>query len=400
MCAKYAVSALWTEKCACNRWACVHFEEAGFCPHREGNGFPMHAGRFIFVSTLFESCEPYSWYSTVGCEDSQHRLSKFFFLSAQWWTLIHNSRFVKIRIGHSGIFNDGTCTGRLFWIHSRNFSLVTTVNHFDDGCTKLKFLPFFLLHRSSLEVRVPLVHLGLIISTFEIALANIPRDVLVVMSTLEIALANIFRDVDVADAHQCSKVDFPYLLLFVCLLYDLLSFLFYCRLCIWNKHCWGWKIFCSYFSVSRSMRLWETDLQSLLNHTSLSIPEVRWSEQHSEFVLLSSQVHTREYLVLPGFLRFTCRILTHRYAVPRDETTCACFHLQKKLSEELSWDLFVGTNSCGKWTKSTKFRSSLQYPTNWICFCLRCFRFSPILSPHRIFLLSARKLNFSAQYDW
>ena len=32
--------------------------------------------------------------------------------------------------------------------------------------------------------------------------------------------------------------------------------------------------------------------------------------------------------------------LSHRYAAPRDETTCACFHLQRKLSEELSWDLF------------------------------------------------------------
>ena len=52
------------------------------------------------------------------------------------------------------------------------------------------------------------------ISTLEIALANILRDVLVLMSTLEIVLANIPRDVlellDVADVHQCSKVDFPY----------------------------------------------------------------------------------------------------------------------------------------------------------------------------------------------
>ena len=52
-------------------------EEAAFYTRREGNGFPMHAWRFIFVSTLFESFEPYSWFSTVGCGDSQHRLSKF-----------------------------------------------------------------------------------------------------------------------------------------------------------------------------------------------------------------------------------------------------------------------------------------------------------------------------------
>ena len=59
--------------------------------YREGNGFPMHAGRFIFVSTLFESCEPYSCF--------------FFFV--QWW--------------RSELFNDGTCAGGWFWIHSRNF---------------------------------------------------------------------------------------------------------------------------------------------------------------------------------------------------------------------------------------------------------------------------------------
>ena len=62
-------------------------------------------------------------------------------------------------------------------------------------------------------------HLGLIISTLEIALANNHLDVLVLMSTLEIVLVNILRDVlvlfDVADIHQCSKVDFP-CLLFLC----------------------------------------------------------------------------------------------------------------------------------------------------------------------------------------
>ena len=61
------------------------------------------------------------------------------------------------------------------------------------------FLPSFLLHRSSLEVRVQLLHLGLIISTLEIALASILRDVLVLL--------------EVADVNECNKVDFPYLLL-------------------------------------------------------------------------------------------------------------------------------------------------------------------------------------------
>ena len=78
---------------------------------------------------------------------------------------------------------------------------MTTVNHFVKDCIKINCLPLFLLHRSPVEVRVQLLHLGLIFSTLGIALANIHRDVLVLMSTLEIVLANIPRDVllDVAD---------------------------------------------------------------------------------------------------------------------------------------------------------------------------------------------------------
>ena len=106
--------------------------------------------------------------------------------------------------------------GGWFRMHSRNFSLVTTVNHFVNDCPNLNLLPSFLLHRSSLEVRVKLFYLRFVISTLEIALANIPLDVLVLKSTLAIVLANILRDAlvlfDVADVHQCNKVDFPYLL--------------------------------------------------------------------------------------------------------------------------------------------------------------------------------------------
>ena len=78
---------------------------------------------------------------------------------------------------------------------------MTTVNHFVNIFCKLNFLPLLLLHRSPLEVRVQLLHLGLIIATLMIALANIPRDVLVLL--------------DVTDVHQYSKVDFPYYL-FLC----------------------------------------------------------------------------------------------------------------------------------------------------------------------------------------
>ena len=89
------------------------------------------------------------------------------------------------------------------------FSLVTTVNHFVNDCPNLKFLPSFLLHGSHRDV---------------LALTNILRDVLVLL--------------DVADVLQCNEVDFPSLL-YLCLLYDILSFLFHFWLFIWNQHCLG-----------------------------------------------------------------------------------------------------------------------------------------------------------------
>ena len=58
------------------------------------------------------------------------QIIEVFFLFAQLWAVIHNPRFVKIHIRHSRIFHDGTCTEEWFWIHSRNFSLVSIVIHF------------------------------------------------------------------------------------------------------------------------------------------------------------------------------------------------------------------------------------------------------------------------------
>ena len=134
---------------------------------------------------------------------------------------------------------------------------MSIVNHFVDDCTHLTFLPLILHHRPPLEVRVQLLHLGLIISTLEIALANILRDVLVLVSTLEIALANILRDVLVLVStleivlantslgctrtfrcvHQCNKVYFPYLFCFYVpsLWPPFIPF----SLFIWNQHCLG-----------------------------------------------------------------------------------------------------------------------------------------------------------------
>ena len=70
------------------------------------------------------------------------QMIEVFFLFAQWWTVIHNPRLIRIQIRHSKIFHDGTCAGGWFWIRSRNSSLMTTVNHFVDECPYFDFHHF------------------------------------------------------------------------------------------------------------------------------------------------------------------------------------------------------------------------------------------------------------------
>ena len=102
------------------------------------------------------------------------------FLFAQWWTVILYPRLIRIHFRHSEIFNDGTCTGG--WFLNSLSQLFIGDN---PSTTSLMIVPIYIF----------------IISNLENALANILRDVLVLL--------------DVADVHQCNKVDFPYLL-FLC----------------------------------------------------------------------------------------------------------------------------------------------------------------------------------------
>ena len=253
-----------------------------------------------------------------------------FFLLAQWWTVIHNRELVKIHTEHSAIFNDGTCTGEWFWIHSRNFSLMTTVNHFVNDCPNLKFLPLFPLRRSSLEVRVQILHLGLKnVYTWACSCEHFP------------GCTRTFWCGECPSMHQ-SGLSFPFVLPSLWPPF----FLFHCRLFIWNQHCLRWKTFFWYFSVSRGMRLWKTDLQKCPNHSWLSV------SQHPYFIYVYTsriRVYTRNSLrrstsavctsffpgshlsvsrTLQGF-RDTRRILSRRDATSLDEIACASFAPQK-----------------------------------------------------------------------
>ena len=69
----------------CNRWRIAAvvaaadtaaFEEAGISRFVQATVSRCMPEGLTFVSTLLESCEPYSWCSTAGLDDSKHKISK------------------------------------------------------------------------------------------------------------------------------------------------------------------------------------------------------------------------------------------------------------------------------------------------------------------------------------
>ena len=167
------------------------FEKAGIYPHRGGNGFLMHAWK----SSSFQRCS-----NLVSLARIFHgRLWRFetqiievLFLLAQWWTVIHIPRLVK------------------FKQNTLKHSMIVLL---------LMIVPIWALNpASSISSRSSCTAPSSGLDNFHTWDCSFEHslNVLVLMSTLEIALVNILRDVlvllDVADVHQCNKVDFPYLL--------------------------------------------------------------------------------------------------------------------------------------------------------------------------------------------
>ena len=135
-----------------------------------------------------------------------------------------------------------------------------------------------------------------------------------------------------------------------------------------------------------------SDLQSLLNHTKLSIPEVRWSEQHSEYVLVSFHVHTWEYLVLTGFFwGVTWRIVSQIRCAARQDNVCL-LSPSTGIMWRASLRIFSSERICEpncNTTQNSVFSCNIN--TKGISFCPRCF--FPIVSPHRRFLLEGVSFN-------
>ena len=228
-----------------------------------------------------------------------------------------------------------------------------------------------------------------LISTLEIALANILRDVLVLMSTLEIALANIFRDVlvllEVADVHQCSKVDFPYLLFYVPSLC--------CRFCIWNQHCLGWKIF---FHTSRFPEACVSERRiSRIFWTFVTLDS--WSSltkttfgAHTSFFPGS---HLRVSRTPPDFEVYLKNFVSQTRCAARRDNVCLL-----SPSKRMKWRASLRSFHRNEFLRKVVIEYRIpSFPCNIntieIVFASDMFGFSPILSPHRIFLLGRVSFN-------
>ena len=122
-----------------------------------------------------------------------------------------------------------------------------------------------------------------------------------------------------------NAVKWTFFCCFVCLFVTSFHSLVHCCLCIWYYYCFGRNIFYVFFRIPETCVSRRQTSRILWITHNFKFLEVRWTEQHPEFVLLFSLVLTWEYLVLSGH---TQRILSHRHAVSRDKTTCAWFHLE------------------------------------------------------------------------
>ena len=210
----------------------------------------------------------------------------------------------------------------------------------------------------------------------------------------------------------------------------------------------------SYFSVSRGMRLWKTDLQNCPNHSWLSV------SQYPYFVCVYTsriRVYTRDspsrstsgvrtcffpgshlrVSQTPQVARLIEEFLSHRHAVLRDKTACASFHLEKKSGEKRSfrsfhWNQYVyqvvilhripsfpcNINTSEFLSSDTSALVTLKqrfpvcmfaFPNSCQCvrphmiwtWCrLNFHQSSPeIVIPFQKSLTQARALNFSVQYD-
>ena len=295
-----------------------------------------------FGSTLFESCEPYSWFSTVGCEDSQHTLSKVSSFCAPMTRNCPYSCFMDFLC-------EVLCTALRWCIGWECFSPFTSA--------------------ASEE-----------------------------FSTLEIALANIFPG-------MCSyvwmwrmsitatKMDIPYLL-------------FSCAFFMTSFHSSSSVAFSSGTNIAWDERSFvHTSRFPEACVSEIQISRVFWTIRNSRFPKFADQNHIRStYFFLPRFTLESISYSSNQKVYLKNfvsQIRCAARRDIVCLlspSNGIKWRASLGSFHWNEFLRKvvTEYRTpSFHCNTkfNWICFCLRCFGCSPILHPHRVFLLGGVSFN-------
>ena len=199
-------------------------------------------------------------------------------------------------------------------------------------------------------------------------------------SSLEIALSNIHQDVHVLlnwrMSIRCNKVDFP-CCCFVCLFITSFHSLSTAASASGINIAWGERSFAHTLGFPKQTSL--RDRSPELSEPFVTLGsfvcthKIRWAEQYPKLILLSSTVHTWEYLVLPkfsGLLEEFCPTDT-----PCRETRqhALVFALKK-----IKWRAFIRSfhrkefvyQSCNIIQNSVMH---LQYQYNWIFLYFRHF---------------------------
>ena len=275
--------------------AAAAFEEARNCSLCGGNGFPTHAGSLTFVSKLFESCEPYSWYSTVGLEDSKHRLSKSSSFLRNFWTVLLHPRIIKIHIRRSDMFNDGTCTGWYFLNFSCNligqsrriYSFFVDLSHELFG-NEMMLLPQLM----SFSITVFCPRTSITTNLYLRTNSSSPKLFLTWRnnSVLSNSPKECTQTSELMDVHQCDKKDFPYL--------------FWSAFFITFFHSLSIVAFASGINISRSERYFIHSFR--FPEASVSerqVSRIVWTIRNSRFpnIHICLCVHSPHWCVHPRF---------------------------------------------------------------------------------------------------
>ena len=178
------------------------------------------------------------------------------------------------------------------------------------------------------------------------------------MSTLDTVLSNILwectRTFGCGGCPSMQQNGLALSFVFMCLLYDLLSFLFHCRFLHLESTLLGMKDFWIHSSRFLEACVSERPPESSEPYVTLDSSKFRWTEPHSEFILLPSQVHTWEYLVLSRILRV--------YLKNFRLTDALCRETRNKLGDELFLEIFHKNEFvCKLWKGVQNSVLSLQY---------------------------------------